>query len=337
MTDVGAGPGGDLPLVTVVMPVRNEGSSIEAALDAIDAQTYPHDRIEILVVDGGSADDTVVRVRDRSSRDERVRILGGPGVNTPAAMNLGLASARGDFVAKIDGHGAVNAEFIRLAIEHLTVESALGCVGGRIIADSHTTIQRAIGHARFSVLGVGAGVYTLSAEPQFTDTVQCGVYRRGALEDVGGFDANLPFGEDEEANHRLRRAGWLIFMDPRMQFRYHVRSSLAALFRQYFRYGRARVAVVRKHPDFFRTKHAVPAAAVLALVSSLILLVVPGFHLVPAAIWLSYLGLVVGGGAWLALRRHFPRPDLIAASLVSLHVGYGLGSLRGLLDRQRPR
>jgi GT2 family glycosyltransferase len=204
-----------------------------------------------------------------------------------------------------------------------------------VVPEARTPVERAIAHARFSVLGVGGGVYTLGERPQLTETVQCGVYRREALVKAGAFDPALPYGEDEEANHRLRAEGWRILMNPAMRFAYQVRPSIQTLFRQYFRYGRARVAVVRKHPAFFRLKHAIPAALVVTLTASLPLAAALRAPLAALLPWVLYLATIVAGGVILALRHRFPRPDLIVASLAALHLGYGLGTLRGLLDTPR--
>src|SRR5687767_5066385 len=99
------------PLVSIVMPVRNEGDHLTTALDAIDAQTYPASRLEILVVDGGSTDGTREMVGDRMRSNDRLRLLGGPNVNTPLAMEIGISGAAGTFVAKVDGHGWINERF----------------------------------------------------------------------------------------------------------------------------------------------------------------------------------------------------------------------------------
>ncbi|MBW3633527.1 MAG: glycosyltransferase family 2 protein [Chloroflexi bacterium] len=319
------------PLVTIVMPVRNEAAHLERGLDAIDAQTYPSDRIEILVVDGGSTDGTLDLVRRRMDADPRIRLLGGAGVNTPAAMQLGIEAARGEVVAKIDGHGWVNERFVERAVTGLEGDEAVGCVGPIIVPVAESSVERAIAVARFSRLGVGGGVYTLDEREQETDTVQCGVYRRSALMNAGGFDPDLPFGEDEEANHRLREAGWRICLDPVMRFSYRVRPSVRALFRQYFRYGRARVAVVRRHPGFLRLKHAAPAVLVVILTGSLVIGPIGGWRVIGAP-WIGYGLAVLVGGAYLAARAGFRRIDLVALALAAIHLGYGLGSLRGLLD-----
>ena len=314
------------------MPICNEAAHLARALDAVDRQTYPADRIEIIVVDGGSSDDTLGIVRRRMERDPRLRLLGGEGVNTPRAMEIGIEAARGDMIAKVDGHGWISDGFMEIAIRALTADPSLGCVGGRIQPVTETDHERGIAHARFSRLGVGDSVYTLDERVQETDTVQCGVYRRKALVDAGGFDSDLPYGEDEEANFRLRQHGWRILLDPRMRFSYRVRPSIGALFRQYFNYGRARVAVVRKHPTFFRVKHALPAVLVAALVGSLPLALFPGWRIATGIVWIGYSASIAGGSTYLAASRRFGRADLIARSLLALHLGYGLGTLRGLLD-----
>ncbi len=323
------------PLVSIVMPVRNEAEHMAVALDAIAAQTYPADRIEIIVVDGGSTDGTLELVRGRMASDDRIRLLGGPGVNTPLAMELGMGGASGDVVAKVDGHGWVNQGFLAAAVSELQASPTLGCVGGFIRPVAVTVVERAIALARFSRLGVGGGVYTLAPRAQETDTVQCGVYRREALVDSGGFDPEMPFGEDEELNFRLRQQGWRIRLNPEMVFSYRVRPSIRSLFRQYARYGRARVAVVRKHPSFFRVKHAAPATLVLGLAGGVVVAPFSGLRWMTVMVWGGYLAFVGVSSAVLALRAGFRRADLIGLSLVALHVGYGIGSLDGVRARVR--
>jgi succinoglycan biosynthesis protein ExoA len=323
----------DRPLVSIVMPVRNEAAYLDDSFRAIDAQTYPADRMEILVVDGGSTDATVETVRRRSESDPRTRLLGGAGVNTPRAMNVGIEASRGAYVAKVDGHGFVNPAFIALAAETLDGDPAVGCVGGIIEPMATTAVQRAIQVARFSRLGVGGGVYTARPVRQDVDTVQCGVYRRSVLDAIGGFDPDMQFGEDEEINHRVRAAGARIVLEPAMQFRYHVRPTLKALFRQYFNYGRARIKVVRKHPGFLRPKHLVPSIVVVALAVSVPLGLLSIW--VPVIVIGGYVVALLIAGVVLAVRASSANAVVVAGALACLHLGYGLGMLRGLVDEGR--
>ena len=282
------------------MPVKNEGAHIRQAFEAIDGQTYPAELLEILVVDGGSSDDTLDFVNGRAAIDPRVRVLGGPGVNTPRAMNVGIEASKGVFVAKVDGHGWMNRDFVATAVGVLDGDGSIGCVGGVIDPVARTIMERAIAVARFSRLGVGGGIYTTEQEVHFIDTVQCGVYRRDALKESGLFDPALVYGEDEELNFRLRSAGWRILFHPGMRFRYRVRPTVGSLLPPYFNYGRARVAVVEKHPEFLRVKHVIPAIVTGTLGAALVGLW-PGPTRVASASVLAAYGAAVGSGALLSV------------------------------------
>lgn len=327
-----------VPLVSVVIPTLNAAKSLGAAFASLRAQTYPRDRIEILVVDGGSSDGTVALAEKAARSDPRIRVMGGPGVNTPTALNIGITAAAGSIVWYMGGHGEADPRFLELGVANLTAEPDLGCVGGVIVPAGEGLTARANMIARFSVFGVGRGVYTTSPTRHDIETVQWGVYWRGALERAGLFDPALQFGEDEELNYRIRRAGFRILYDPSMRITYCARPTFRSLFRQYRNYGRARFRVLRKHPSFFRLKHIVPPSLVCALATATI-----GPLIVPA-IWPLSL-LVVGGYAvfvaaasiLLAVRERFPAPHYVVVSLLALHFGYGLGMLAGIVDLVRRR
>jgi len=265
------------------MPVLNEGAYIDIGIQAIFSQKYPADRLEILIVDGGSKDDTVERANAIARRDSRVRVITQGFLNCPEAMNLGISLAKGKYVAKVDGHGYVNDAFIASGVTALESDPSVHCVGGVIIPVGDAPSAKANRIARFSRFGVGGSVYTLRPKVQFVESVQCGLYRRDALMAVGNFDPGLQFGEDEEVNYRICRAGGRILYHPDMTFTYNIRPTVMGLFRQYRNYGMARVKVVRKFPAFLKIKHIIPALMVLAMLLSPVFLLMPGVYRMVAA------------------------------------------------------
>lgn len=327
-----------LPMVSVVIPTMNAAAHLETAIESIRRQTYPPDKLEILVVDGGSADATLEIARRLSADDDRITIDGGAGVNCPAALNIGIEKARGELVWYLGGHGEADARFLELGTVHFRQDPEVGCVGGEIIPVGEGAVARANMIARFSVFGVGRGVYTTAPTKHDIETVQWGAYRRDALKQVGLFDPDLQFGEDEELNFRIRRAGFRILYDPSLKIRYFARPTFRALFRQYRNYGKARVRVLRKHPSFFRLKHVVPSAMVVGLAASLIApIVVPGLWFLPILAVGGYLTFLVAASVILAVRERFPYPHYILISFLALHLGYGVGMLRGAFEALRGR
>ena len=321
------------PRVDVVVSTFNEERYVDRCLDAVRAQDYPADALRIWVVDGGSTDTTVERIRAHAAQDDRIEVIAdGRRLNLPAALNVAIERCTGDVFAKVDAHGWPEHDFIRRAVDALEEGGELvACVGGRPVQEGETTFGRAVALARGSRVGVGASEYAGTSKMAKVETVQCGVYRMGPLREVGSFDAEMNYGEDEELNWRLRQAGYEIGLDTRIRFHYITRPDWRAAYRQYRNYGTARVRVVRRHPGFLRPHHLVPPLFVGA--GGALLTLAP---FSPTARRL----LVAGGVSYAALTgtaavAAAPDDDralapTIATAMVALHTGYGVGLLRGV-------
>jgi len=322
-----------LPFVTVIMPTLNEAGFIERAIKSLLENNYPPDKVEILVVDGGSKDGTVEIVRKMADKSPNIKLLGGPGVNCPAAMNIGIKNAKGEIICKIDGHGYVDRDFIRLGVSYLQSDATIKCTGGPIRPVPRDFVGKSNALARSSVFGVGGGINTVGEKPQFTDTVQCGIYRKELFDTIGLFDESLQFGEDEEINWRIIKAGYKIYCTPEIKFYFYPRESFRGFYRQYFNYGRARVKVFRKHKDFLRAKHLVPSVFVLSILASGILLFLhPMFLWVLLIIIAAYLSASIFFSVLISQQQGWQYLCALPVSFACLHFGYGIGFLKGVWD-----
>ncbi len=111
------------------MPVRNEAPMIRRALESVLAQDYPAARMEILVVDGESTDQTAEMVQSAAARDTRVTLLANPGRIQSCGINIGCSAARGEMIVRVDGHTIIAPDYIRRCVHHLRATGA-ACVGG---------------------------------------------------------------------------------------------------------------------------------------------------------------------------------------------------------------
>lgn len=312
------------------MSTFNEERYIDKALDAVEAQTVAP---RIVVIDGGSSDATVEILYARAARNPRLHVRADAVRRSlPDALNLALENVTEDFVAKIDARTFPDFDFLEKALAAFAQEgAAVACVGGRPEQFGESPFGNGVARARMSRFGVGGSGYADSRSYADVDTVQCGVYRRSALIEVGGFDPALQFGEDEELNWRLRQAGYRILMDARIRFRYVTRNTWASAFRQYRNYGRARARVVEKHPEFIRTRHLVPSAALLLGAGLVCASPVSRTALVAAGTLASA---YVGGAllAATAASRDNPKEiPLTASAFTALHMGYAIGLLEGYI------
>jgi succinoglycan biosynthesis protein ExoA len=313
------------PLVSVVVPMRNEGAHIARCIDSILAQDYPEDRLEVIVVDGDSDDDSPEVLRRYGGR---VCVLRNPARIVPAAMNIGIRAARGAIIARADAHTVLDASYLRVGVETLERTGADN-VGGPMRSVGGGAVGDAIALAMASRFGIGA-YFHFASDDREVDTVYMGMYPRQVFARIGLFDEELVRNQDDELNYRLRKAGGRIFVTPRMHSQYQNRQSYKTLARQFFQYGVWKIRVLQKHPLQMSWRQFVPPTFVLALLLSAL-----ASPWLPAARWL-FAAVLAAYGAALGLAaatvarrhgwRHFWR---VLAAFTTMHLSWGCGFLVG--------
>ncbi len=321
------------PMVTVIVPCRNERRHIGPCLDSILTNDYPKERIEILVVDGMSDDGTGDVVAEYASHDPSVRLVPNPSRIKPSALNRGIAAARGGIIVIMDAHSLYPSDYLSGLVGWLERTGADN-VGGAVVtlpADD-SAIAKGIALALSHPFGIGNARFRLGVqEPTAVDTVPFGCFRREVFDRIGLFDEELVRNQDDEFNARLLRAGGRIVLVPGIVVRYHARGSLAKLARMYFQYGWFKPFVVFKIGQVPTWRQLVPPVFLLALASGLALAPIwppPGYA--AAGIGGSYVvtAAVVAAGA---MRREGIGSGLaLLAVFPVLHFSYGLGYLYGL-------
>lgn len=328
-------PALDAPTVAIVVPVRNESRHIDDCLAALTGQTYPHDRLQIVVVDGESSDDTVERVRRWKTRDGRIRLLNNPARVMPVGLNLGIEATDCDIVGVMSGHSSFDHDYVERTVRALR-ETGAWCVGARVSRESSSPVQRAIARAATSPIGVGDSRHNYATESGWAETAFPGMWPRWVFERIGLFDVDMPYNEDNEFSYRIIAAGGRIWFESSIIVRYVPRASLSGLFAQYRRYGRGKIAVFRKHRGAVRWRHFVPPVWVAWLSAAAVGgLVNPVIWILGALTMAVYLALT--GSAALRHRRPDDPVALTIAAFAAMHVGYGLGIWGGLLDAARGR
>jgi glycosyltransferase involved in cell wall biosynthesis len=334
-------PDGLLPLVSVIMPVRNEGKFITECLDAVMEQDYPPDRIEVFIVDGMSTDATPDIVRSYQGRRIPLRLLENPGKIVPKGMNVALAVTKGEIIVRVDGHCKIAPDYVRCCVRHIRMDHVDG-VGGPVRTMGGSRTARVIALAMSSPFGVGGSAFrTVSDRTMLADTVPFPAYTRSIIERAGPYDEELVRNQDDEYNYRLRKLGAKILLAADVRSEYYSRSSIRSLWRQYYQYGYWKVRVLQKHPRQMKMRQFVPAAFVASL----------AIALATSAWWgPGMVGLLLIAGSYLAAnlcaafltarRNSLTGMPLLSLAFATLHVSYGLGSIAGLVkfrDRWRGR
>jgi succinoglycan biosynthesis protein ExoA len=308
------------PVVSVVMPVRDEAGHLEASVAAVQAQDYPGP-MEICLAVAPSTDGTERLAATLAARHDEITVVANPAGTTPAGLNAAIKATCGEVIVRVDGHAELSPGYIRRAV--LTMRrTAAANVGGIQRAEGVTPFEQAVAAAMTSRFGTGDATFHYGGEEGPTDTVYLGVFDRTAVEAAGGYDDTLGRNQDYELNIRLRRSGGTVWFDPQLSVRYRPRGSLRGLARQYFEYGRWKREVVRRHPGSVRWRQAAPPLLVAGLAASLVTAVFRrGALVVPAA----YVATVVGAAV---VTGRSPRE---VSSLVlifpTMHLSWGAGFL----------
>jgi succinoglycan biosynthesis protein ExoA len=324
------------PPVSVVMPVLNEERHLEEAVGRVLDQEYPGE-LEVVLAIGPSKDKTQAIAARLAEADKRITIVANPTGKTPAGLNTGIAHARHDIVVRVDGHGVLTQGYITRAVEVLH-ESGADNVGGVMAAEGRTPIEMAVACAYRSRLGLGASTFHQGGKAGPADTVYLGVFRRAALERVGGFDESMHRAQDWELNYRIRKTGGLIWFSPDLSVTYRPRSSLKDVAKQFFHTGQWRREVIRRHPETASKRYLAPPVAVILLALGTVLGII-GLATGSAILDLGFLAplgyalLLIFGSAMEG--RYLPWKALFWLPLIcaTMHVSWGLGFLIGLQER----
>lgn len=321
------------PFVSVVIPCRNEEAYIAACLDSILAADYPHDRFQILVVDGQSNDGTREVLSRYVTRHPCVMLLENPKRITPAALNVAIRASAGSIIIRMDAHVLYPPDYISRLVSALE-ETGADNVGGVLetVPVDGTPTARAIALGLSHPFGVGNSHFrTGSSVRREVDTVPFGCYRRETFDRIGLFDEELIRNQDDEFNFRLIGRGGRVLLVPEVRCRYFPRRSLRQVWRMYYQYGYFKPLVARKVGRVMTVRQLVPSILVATLIGSACLSpVIPGAGALFASIIGAYALLVLACAV--AARTDLRCGMALTAVFPILHFSYGLGFLRGIYD-----
>lgn len=295
--------GGRLPLVSVVIAARNEAARIEGTVRSVLECGYGN--IEIIVVDDGSDDATVMRAR-RFERTRRVRVLAlGRHCGKPTALNRGLEAARGDYVLILDADTELQAGSIPYLLGPLVHDPGCGAVTGVV-----------------RVRNANDGLVTAFQECEYASSVSIprswrsnlglmsivpggfGLFRAAAVRRLGGFDTGL--GDDTDITLRLRKAGWGLAFTTGATVWATVPRTWRGLFRQRRRWERNMVKIrLRKQGDLIFPWRYGWRNALVALDTLIVRVAMPWLYF-SVAIWLLATAplstpMLITGFYWLSL------------------------------------
>jgi glycosyltransferase involved in cell wall biosynthesis len=319
--------------VSVLTPVLNEEEHIREVAAKMLAQRFDG-TIEFLFIDGASEDRTVEILRELQRDDERVRILENPRRSTPVGLNIGLANARGAFIARMDAHTLYPEDYLARGVARLRRGGA-DHVSGPQLAHGEGTWSRRVALALETPLGRGGAEFRQPSNGEIeVDSGFTGVWPRSVLEAHSGWDEDWHNDQDSELAARIRGSGGRIVCLPEMGARYIPRDSLKALARQYWRYGVYRAKTSGAHPESMRRSHLLAPSLAVSLAAAILPLGrLRKLGRAAVALWCAAVVGVAMAEAWRADTTDLDASvgDMAALPAVfgAMHLAWGFGFLFG--------
>src|SRR3954454_18503262 len=262
--------------ISVLTPVLNEEAHIRDTVASMVRQEFDGE-IEFLFIDGRSEDRTRAILEELAVDDPRIRVLDNPDRTTAFALNVGLAAARGRFVARMDGHTSYPPSYLADGVQRLSRGDVVWVAGPQIPRGDGVWSRRVALALETGLASIGSkrwgdrGAPDADAEVELDTGVFTGVMPRSVLLEHGGWNGGWPINQDSELAARVLAAGGRIVQLPAMGAGYVPRNSLKSLARQYYRYGLYRGKTARHHPNSLRRSHLLGPGLVLALMGSVVL------------------------------------------------------------------
>ncbi len=316
--------------VSIVVVCRNEAGYIGKCLDSIIAQDHPSEKLEVLVCDGQSEDDTVSIIKQYNQQHSFIKLLDNHRQTTQHGLNLGIQNSSGDVVIILGAHAELYPDYISKCLaEFDRLEPKVACVGGVLDNIYQNERSKAIGLAMSSRFGVGNAHFRTGTKSGYVDTVAFGAYKKKVFDKVGLFDVDLVRNQDDEFNFRLKKAAYLIYLSDKIKAKYYVRASYRKLWRQYNQYGYWKVYVNKKHKTVTTLRQLIPACFVLVVLFG------PPAYFISSKLFLIW-GIIMGfyllAAVTVSIKLAKISAHHVLISFLILHLSYGLGYLEGIYN-----
>ena len=321
-------------LVSVIVGLLNEEKFLPRLIEDFKKQTYDHDEIELIFIDGMSKDSSWEILEDfkNSNHDfHDVVLLKNPKVILSAGMNVGIKAARGECILKVDCHSHITDNFIENNVK-IIEEGEDVCGGPRPnIIENADNFSKTLLLVEENMFGSGIADYRKKTTKKYVSSVFQGMYKKSIFDKIGLLDEKVGRVEDNELHYRIRKNGYKIrYSNDILSYQY-TRPTLKRMLKQKYSNGYWIGKVSHIYPKAFSIFHFVPLAFVLAIIFSLCMIPITSIFIVLlSSIYFLFTILIT---IMTIINNKFNITILLMPIILFLiHVYYGVGTLVGLIQ-----
>lgn len=223
--------------VTIGVCVKNCETTIKDAIDSILNQDFPHESMEVILVNDGSTDKTLSIIESYVPKmDMQAKVFHHEWRGLGATRNVVVNNANGDYIVWVDGDMKLQRDYVRKQVQFMEQNEKVAIARGTFRGSPQNSLVATLENMEWTAID-----FLVGQKEKRKDMLHfCGgsIYRVKAVKEAGNFDERIKgAGEDEEIEHRLKDDGWLVTSGAQVVFYEKRKNTLKALWNQYFWYG----------------------------------------------------------------------------------------------------
>ena len=323
-------------LVSFIIIAYNAEKFLNKSLESLKKQDYSHKKIEVILVDSVSTDNTkeiFEKFKNENIKEfSSIKILENKGKTLPRGWNVALKETTGDAILRVDAHTFFDNDFISNNVKEL--ENGENIVGGKCISitQNNTWKEKLLLIAEESIFGCGIADFRRKETKEYVSTLAFAMYRRKVFDDVGPYNENLARTEDNEMHYRMKRKGYKFLLSPNIKSYRYARSDLKGMIKQKYGNGKWIGITLYYCPKCFSIYHFVPLIFVLGIVFSIVMACIGipifGYALIGAYTLFNIINLIC-----IFIKNGFKLSYLLLPFIfLLLHISYGFGTIIGIIQ-----
>ncbi|MBI9014040.1 MAG: glycosyltransferase family 2 protein [Clostridiales bacterium] len=318
-------------IVSICVVAYNEQDYLNDLLMCICQQTYPHEFIEVVLIDSMSTDETALMMSEFKENHPEfwgVQVLKNEKKIQATGWNVAINHYKGDLITRIDAHSTIPSDFIEKNVT--CIQSGETISGGHLVcvSDTDNFWEKTLLKAETSLFGSGIAPFRRKVGRFHVKLMSHPTYKREVFESVGLFNEHLGRTEDNEMSYRIRKAGYQYCYDSSIESYHHVRNSLKSMIKQKFLNGYWIGLTIGYNISCLSLYHFVPGLFVLSILLTTIFSIF-GYAQLALVLWITYIGLAILMALLASDRKMMVL--ILPFLFCILHVSYGLGSFWGII------
>ncbi len=324
----------NLPAVSIILSAKNEEKMISQCLKSLNKLIYPKDKLEVIIINDGSTDNTKDLILDHDWTIN-YNYIETHGIGLSRARNLGVKKSSFSYIIFTDADCTFTRNWIKNLMKYFNNENIASVGGPNLTPSDDTEFAKCVGKV-LSFLSKPGARYGFEKD-RVIETFHnpgCNVaYRKNIIAEVGWLNENLVTCEDEELDYRIIKKGYKIIYTPHAKVFHYRRPSWKGHLKQAYKYAVGRMQAIKLHVQMGKWYHLIPPFS-LGIITIMIIISLFNNNLIWLLVYILGIGVIgiLVMSLYLAITTKIKYLFIYFILITLWFWGSAFGSIKGLFE-----